>query len=83
MVIGDVEVQQNKEISVLVGRFLTDKNIIFNDMQNVMASLWRPREGVVVHHSGDNLYLFIFTIPWIHRKYLKDVHGFPKKHASV
>lgn len=31
---------------VLVGQFFTEKNINFNTMQNVMVSLWRPREGM-------------------------------------
>lgn len=38
---------------VLVGRFLTEKNINFNAMQNVMASLWRPKEGMEVHDLGN------------------------------
>lgn len=31
---------------VLVGRFLTERNINLNAIQNVIASLWRPREGM-------------------------------------
>ncbi|XP_074346275.1 uncharacterized protein LOC141685050 [Apium graveolens] len=45
---------------VLVGRFLTDKNINFNAMKNVMASLWRPREGMDVLDLGEQRYSFVF-----------------------
>lgn len=42
-IIGVEEIQENKETFVLVGRFLTEKNINFQAMQNVLASLWRPK----------------------------------------
>lgn len=45
---------------VLIGRFLTDKNINFIAMQNVMASLWRPKEGMEVHDLGNYRYSFVF-----------------------
>lgn len=45
---------------VLVGRFLTEKNINFNAMQNVMTSLWRPKEGMEVHDLGSFRYSFVF-----------------------
>ena len=59
-VIGEEEVQGNKESFILVGRFLTDKNINFGAMQNVMASLWRPKEGVEIHDLGGYRYSFVF-----------------------
>lgn len=37
---------------ILVGRFLTEKNINFNAMQNVIASLWRPKEGMEIVDLG-------------------------------
>ncbi|XP_074323067.1 uncharacterized protein LOC141660010 [Apium graveolens] len=45
---------------VLVGKFLTEKNINFIAMQNVMTSLWRPKEGMEVHDLGNFRYSFIF-----------------------
>ncbi|KAL8125716.1 hypothetical protein AgCh_013105 [Apium graveolens] len=45
---------------MLVGRFLTEKNINFNAMQNVLASLWRPKQGLEVHDLGEQRYAFIF-----------------------
>lgn len=45
---------------VLVGRFLTDKNINFNAMRNVLSSLWRPKEGMEIHDLGASRYSFVF-----------------------
>lgn len=47
---------------VSMGRFLTDKNINFNAIQNVISALWRPREGMEI-------------IDWICKKYWKEAHG--------
>lgn len=53
---------------VLVGRFLTEKNINFNAMQNVIASLWRPKEGMEIVDLGGQRYSFVFyQILDIHR----------------
>lgn len=49
-----------KHTYVLVGKFLTKKNINFNVMQNVLASLWRPKEGMEVHDLGGLRYSFVF-----------------------
>lgn len=45
---------------VLIGSFLTEKNINFQAMKNVLASIWRPREGMEIHDLGDRRYSFIF-----------------------
>lgn len=45
---------------MLVGKFLTEKNINYNAMQNVMAGLWRPKEGTEVHEMGGLRYSFVF-----------------------
>lgn len=45
---------------VLVGRFLTERNINFTAMQNVIASLWRPKEGMEIHDLGGQRYSFVF-----------------------
>lgn len=60
IVVGIEEVQEQKTTFVLVGRFLTDKNINFQAMQNVMASLWRPKEGMEIHDIGGFKYSFVF-----------------------
>lgn len=49
-----------KHTYVLVGKFLTKKNINFNVMQNVLTSLWRPKEGMEVHDLGGLRYSFVF-----------------------
>lgn len=54
------EVVVSKQTYMLVGRFLTEKNINYNAMQNVMAGLWRPKEGMEVYEMGDLIYSFVF-----------------------
>ncbi|XVF40475.1 hypothetical protein PTKIN_Ptkin01aG0116600 [Pterospermum kingtungense] len=44
----------------LVGRFLTDRPLNFNVLQNRMASVWRSIKGVCVKDIGGGLYLFHF-----------------------
>lgn len=58
--IGVEGIQQAKDTFVLVGRFITEKNVNFNAMQNMFASLWRPREGMEVHDIGGYRYSFVF-----------------------
>lgn len=60
IIVGAVEEQNKKESFLLVGRFLTEKNINFQAMQNVLASLWRPKEGMEVHDIGGYIYSFVF-----------------------
>lgn len=52
VVVGQGEVNPVTNTYVMVGRFLTDKSINFQPMQNVLASLWRSREGVEIHDLG-------------------------------
>lgn len=59
-VIEETYIQPKKESYTLVGHFLTEKNIKFHAMQNVMASVWRPKEGMEVHDLGDYRYSFVF-----------------------
>lgn len=54
------EIVEQKQTYVLVGKFLTEKNINFMAMQNVMAVLWRPKEGMEVHDLGGMRYSFVF-----------------------
>lgn len=60
LVIGAEDVRQAPVEYPLVGKFLTEKNINFNAMQNVMASLWRPKQGLEIHDVGNQRYVFIF-----------------------
>lgn len=57
---GTSEKIQQQPQFVLIGSFLTEKNINFQAMQNVLASIWRPREGMEIHDMGDRRYSFIF-----------------------
>lgn len=54
------EVVASKKTYMLVGRFLTEKNINYNAMQNVMTGLWRPKEGMEVYEMGGLRYYFVF-----------------------
>lgn len=60
MVVPNTEVVEQKPTYMLVGKFLTEKNINFQAMQNLMASLWRPREGMEFYDMGDRKFSFIF-----------------------
>uniref|UniRef100_A0A803QI56 Reverse transcriptase n=1 Tax=Cannabis sativa TaxID=3483 RepID=A0A803QI56_CANSA len=44
----------------LVGRFLTNKGVDFQAMQNKMATLWQPGRGMYVKELDSNLFLFQF-----------------------
>lgn len=61
VIVGNDEMAKVKETFILVGRFLTEKNINFIAMQNMMASLWRPKEGVEIHDLGNGTRLFSIT----------------------
>lgn len=60
VIVGAMENVQQQPTFVLIGRFLTEKNINFQAMQNVLASIWRPREGMEIHHLGGRRYSFVF-----------------------
>lgn len=60
IIVGQNDITEPKETFILVGEFLTEKNINFNAMQNVMASLWRPKKGMEVHELGGFRYSFVF-----------------------
>ncbi|KAM6543154.1 hypothetical protein CsatB_007601 [Cannabis sativa] len=44
----------------LVGRFLSNRMIDFDKMQNILASLWQPGMGMFVKKLDDNRFLFQF-----------------------
>lgn len=71
VILGNEARAQRKESFVLIGRFLTDKNINFNAMQNVLASVWRPKEGVEIHDIGEMRYSFVFYHPMDLQKVLE------------
>lgn len=60
IIVGNKEVEEEKQTFVLVGRFLTEKDIKFYAMRNTMASVWRPKEGMEIHDLGDRRYSFVF-----------------------
>lgn len=60
MIVGKEEVRQTRLTFVLVSHFLTEKNTNFNAIQNVLASLWRPKEGMKIHDLGGQRYSFVF-----------------------
>lgn len=60
IIVGNKEVVEEKQEFVLVGRFLTEKDIKFHAMRNTMASVWRPKEGMDIHDLGDRRYSFVF-----------------------
>lgn len=60
IVVANTEIVEQKQTYVLIGKFLTEKNINFHAMQNIMATLWRPKEGMEVHDIGGMRYSFVF-----------------------
>uniref|UniRef100_A0A803P0Y7 Reverse transcriptase domain-containing protein n=1 Tax=Cannabis sativa TaxID=3483 RepID=A0A803P0Y7_CANSA len=57
---GVDELQEIDGRWLLVGRFLTNKSIDFQAMQNKMATLWQPGRGLYVKELDPNLFLFQF-----------------------
>ncbi|XP_074336503.1 uncharacterized protein At4g02000-like [Apium graveolens] len=60
IIVGAEEGRETKESFVLVGRFLTEKHVNFQAIPNVLASVWRPKEGMEVHDIGGYRYSFVF-----------------------
>lgn len=60
VIVPNNEIVVQQQSYVLIGRFLTERNVNFNAMQNVMAFLWRPKEGMEVHDIGGLRYSFTF-----------------------
>lgn len=60
VIVPSNEVVAQKQTYMLVGKFLTEKNINYHAMQNVMAGLWRPKEGMEVYEMGGQRYSFVF-----------------------
>lgn len=58
--VGKDDVNTTRSNYVLIGRFLTEKHISFAAMQNMIASLWRPREGMEINDIGGHRYSFVF-----------------------
>lgn len=46
IIVMEEEAGIQQKTFVLIERFLTEKNINFHAMQNVLASIWRPKEGI-------------------------------------
>ncbi|KAL8089958.1 hypothetical protein AgCh_039427 [Apium graveolens] len=60
VIIGVEEIKEKKDTFMLVGRFMADKNINFQAMKNLLASIWRPKEGMEVHDIEGYKFSFIF-----------------------
>lgn len=60
IVVGAEKRRHHQQNFVLIGKFLTEKNINFQAMQNVLPSLWRPKEEVEIHDLGGRKYSFVF-----------------------
>lgn len=60
IIVGEEEIGVEQKTFVLIGRFLADKNINFHAMQNVLALIWRPKEGIEIHDIGGHIYSFVF-----------------------
>lgn len=58
--VANNEVIEQKLTYMLAGKFLTEKNINFQVMQNLMASLWRPRTGMELYDMKNLKYSFLF-----------------------
>lgn len=52
IVVTNTDVVEQKTTYMLVEKFLTEKNINFQAMQNLLASLRRPKEGMEVYDMG-------------------------------
>ncbi|XP_019197295.1 PREDICTED: uncharacterized protein LOC109191165 [Ipomoea nil] len=57
------ESARSSDYWTLVGRFLTDRLVKFNHMQQIMASVWRPVMGMHATSLEENLFLFQFPHP--------------------
>ncbi|KAL8106625.1 hypothetical protein AgCh_023404 [Apium graveolens] len=49
IIVPSNEVVAQKQTYMLVGKFLTEKHINYHAMQNVMAGIWRPKEGMEIY----------------------------------
>lgn len=63
IIVEDAVTEQDKDSFVLIGRFLTERNINFKAMQNVLSTVWRPNEGVEIYDIGEMRYSFVFYHP--------------------
>lgn len=63
IIVEDAVTEQDKDSFVLIGRFLTERNINFKAMQNVLSTVWRPKEGVEIYDIGEMRYSFVFYHP--------------------
>uniref|UniRef100_A0A803QIQ3 DUF4283 domain-containing protein n=1 Tax=Cannabis sativa TaxID=3483 RepID=A0A803QIQ3_CANSA len=59
---------------LLVGRFLTNRSIDFQAMQNKMATLWQPGWGLYVKELDSNLFYSNSIMRWILKGLLRAAH---------
>lgn len=55
-------VSPSRDFWCLVGRFLSDRPIKLNVVENVLAAVWRPLMGVRISEVQSNLFLFQFFL---------------------
>lgn len=58
---GDNSDSQFETPYILLGKLLTEKTTRFNFFKDTMASVWRPKKGMMAREVSSNLYLFYFV----------------------
>ncbi|XP_019156927.1 PREDICTED: uncharacterized protein LOC109153517 [Ipomoea nil] len=57
---------------ILVGKLLSEKPTRFNFLKDTMASIWKPKKGMMAREVSTNLFLFFFVNELDIRKVLDD-----------
>nr|GMD70533.1 uncharacterized protein LOC109179941 [Ipomoea batatas] len=58
---GDNSDCPTKTPFILVGKLLTEKTTRFNFFRDTMATVWRPKKGMMAREVSSNLFLFYFV----------------------
>lgn len=58
---GDISDSQTETPFILVGKLLTEKTTRFTYFRDTMASVWRPKKGMMARDVSTNLFLFYFV----------------------
>lgn len=58
---GDNSDCPTKTPFILVGKLLTEKTTRFNFFRDTMATVWRPKKGMMAREVSTNLFLFYFV----------------------
>ncbi|XP_019184964.1 PREDICTED: uncharacterized protein LOC109179941 [Ipomoea nil] len=57
---------------ILLGKLLTEKSTRFNYLKDTMATVWRPKRGMIAREISTNLFLFYFVHELDIRKVLNE-----------